>query len=540
MLKRLARSLVDRIVRGSLAPVEDRAARLQSRLDDVESATEARARAAERIADETKLRVDELRGRIDQGASTDEVLRRDLDHLRVRVRDWNMGDRLKQLSAIQRDQVSLNAALKGVVTRLARLEQRIEAHKLGDRMGQLSALQREVDTLAGLAHSADARLDRIRRQLGGADLSEHLRELARARAEIDTLIDAQRGAAARHEELRSRLDGYNLGERMAQLSRLERLNLESSDALRALEQQVARAARERAETERRLTDLLDRVERWGLGDRVHQVSRIEGELRAHADVQRRLEALLRQIAEHASPEIAWLYANREERMDAHSGLWREDRRALHLARYLFASRRVRGMVVADVACGTGYGSRALADGGAARVLAFDADHGAVDYARARYASDSVEFGVADARALPLEDATLDAFVSFETIEHLPDPERFVDEIARVLKPGGVLILSTPNDWGLEHAAYHAVSLDLASVRRLLAERFEIDEAWGQAPPDDPDTVLRADAPNADPPGFARIEDDAGDADCLVLVARLSVAAPRALTSEPVSGTGQEH
>jgi SAM-dependent methyltransferase len=104
----------------------------------------------------------------------------------------------------------------------------------------------------------------------------------------------------------------------------------------------------------------------------------------------------------------------------------------HLARYHFARDHARGRIL-DVACGTGYGTRILGAVGA------DVSLEALRYAR-RYPAAYV---AADGARLPFA-RVFDAVVSFETIEHLPDPERFVAECARVLRPGGRLFVSTPN------------------------------------------------------------------------------------------------
>jgi SAM-dependent methyltransferase len=105
----------------------------------------------------------------------------------------------------------------------------------------------------------------------------------------------------------------------------------------------------------------------------------------------------------------------------------------HLARYRFARDRARGRVL-DVACGTGYGTALLGAVGA------DLSLPALRYAARRHPAPYV---AADALRLPFRRA-FDAVVSFETVEHVPDPERFVSECARVLRPGGTFILSTPN------------------------------------------------------------------------------------------------
>lgn len=104
----------------------------------------------------------------------------------------------------------------------------------------------------------------------------------------------------------------------------------------------------------------------------------------------------------------------------------------HLARYRYARDVARGRIL-DVACGTGYGTSMLG------AVGVDLSIEALRYAR-RYPA---RYVAADAVRLPFG-RVFDTVVSFETIEHVPDPERFVAECARVLKPGGVLIVSTPN------------------------------------------------------------------------------------------------
>ncbi len=104
----------------------------------------------------------------------------------------------------------------------------------------------------------------------------------------------------------------------------------------------------------------------------------------------------------------------------------------HVARYRFARERARGRVL-DVACGTGYGTALL---GATGV---DLAPEALRHAR-RYTGRLL---AADALRLPFG-AVFDTVVSFETIEHVRDSARFVAECARVLRPGGTFIVSTPN------------------------------------------------------------------------------------------------
>ncbi|MGH2898589.1 MAG: class I SAM-dependent methyltransferase, partial [Solirubrobacteraceae bacterium] len=126
--------------------------------------------------------------------------------------------------------------------------------------------------------------------------------------------------------------------------------------------------------------------------------------------------------------------------------------AEHLARYRFAARLARGRAVLDAACGEGYGSAMLAAAGAASVVGIDIDAETVAHARATHGIDARE---GDVGRLPCEDASFDLVVSFETIEHVAEPERALDEFRRVLSPGGILVVSTPNgDEYLEDNPYH--------------------------------------------------------------------------------------
>jgi len=114
----------------------------------------------------------------------------------------------------------------------------------------------------------------------------------------------------------------------------------------------------------------------------------------------------------------------------------------HETRYVFAGRRVRDLDILDLACGTGMGTHYLLRAGARSCLGLDIDAAAVAYARAAYRDCRFELG--DAANLPLANQSFDAVVSFETIEHLRDQRKFLRECQRVLRPGGLLICSTPN------------------------------------------------------------------------------------------------
>lgn len=154
----------------------------------------------------------------------------------------------------------------------------------------------------------------------------------------------------------------------------------------------------------------------------------------------------------------------------------------HLARYLWATDLVRGEVL-DVACGTGYGSRLLAR--AASVSGVDRAEEAVALARGRVDG---TFLVADVPPIPFADDCFDFVVSFETVEHIPEDGEFVREIRRVLRPGGRLLISTPNKDvstvdGTPLNEWHIREYTLGSLKELLEDAgLEVSDVYAQSFP----------------------------------------------------------
>jgi ubiquinone/menaquinone biosynthesis C-methylase UbiE len=113
----------------------------------------------------------------------------------------------------------------------------------------------------------------------------------------------------------------------------------------------------------------------------------------------------------------------------------------HMQRYLFASRYAKGKSCLDIGCGTGYGSQLLLDAGAIEVVGVDISNESISYAREQY-NRSIKFIVSDAESY--KEGQYDLVVSFETIEHLENRQRYLSNLYEMLKDDGVLIISTPN------------------------------------------------------------------------------------------------
>jgi O-antigen biosynthesis protein len=116
----------------------------------------------------------------------------------------------------------------------------------------------------------------------------------------------------------------------------------------------------------------------------------------------------------------------------------------HTARYNFATKFVAGKKILDLACGVGYGSKILSDSNASEIFACDISSESIDYAQKNYGGDNIKFQLMDGSDLQFPDAYFDCIVSFETIEHVPEFKKVLNEFHRVLKNDGLLIISTPN------------------------------------------------------------------------------------------------
>ncbi len=157
----------------------------------------------------------------------------------------------------------------------------------------------------------------------------------------------------------------------------------------------------------------------------------------------------------------------------------------HYHRYLFARSMCAGLDVLDDASGEGYGSAQLAQV-ARSVIGVEYSEPTVRSAAANFQRSNLRYVQGDARALPLADASVDAIVSFETIEHFDGQESFVAELHRVLRPDGHVIISTPDrDIYSPSSAppneYHVRELSRIEFVALLRRHFSHVELLLQRP-----------------------------------------------------------
>lgn len=157
----------------------------------------------------------------------------------------------------------------------------------------------------------------------------------------------------------------------------------------------------------------------------------------------------------------------------------------HWHRYAFAAGFAQGRRVLDAACGEGYGSALLARN-AADVHGVDLSAEAIAHARQRYGTATgLRFDVADVTALdPFVDASYDLIVCFETLEHVHAQERMLAGFARLLAPGGLLVISSPDkrtysDLSGFRNEHHVRELYRDELVKLLAGHFPAHRLFGQ-------------------------------------------------------------
>jgi SAM-dependent methyltransferase len=140
--------------------------------------------------------------------------------------------------------------------------------------------------------------------------------------------------------------------------------------------------------------------------------------------------------------------------------------------------------VLDLASGEGFGAAILAES-ARDVVGVDIDERTVEHSKLNYRASNLAFRVGDGRDLSgFESGSFGAVVAFEMIEHISDQEQVLAQIARVLAPDGLLIMSTPDRCAYSETSgrnnpFHLHELTIEEFTRLLSSQFASIAVWGQ-------------------------------------------------------------
>jgi ubiquinone/menaquinone biosynthesis C-methylase UbiE len=147
----------------------------------------------------------------------------------------------------------------------------------------------------------------------------------------------------------------------------------------------------------------------------------------------------------------------------------------HLAAYNFVWSMATGRRVLDLGSGAGYGSAVLADC-AQEVIALDVALDALLTTKLKATNVATVAG--NGARLPLRDKSFDLVVSFQVIEHTEDETRYLEEVRRVLTPGGLFVVSTPNKalrllpFQPPFNPYHVREYGYRAFKRALGSRFD--------------------------------------------------------------------
>ncbi len=164
----------------------------------------------------------------------------------------------------------------------------------------------------------------------------------------------------------------------------------------------------------------------------------------------------------------------------------------HLATYDFCVPYIRQKRVLDFGCGSGYGTHLMSEH-CQDIVGVDIADDAIDFANSRYSSDNLEYrriGNIETTPLPFDDASFDVVISFQVMEHIEQVDKYLDEIRRVLRDDGVVVIATPDrttrlfpgqrPWN----EYHIVEYGPADFRAQLTGKFDDIELYGMSARDE--------------------------------------------------------
>lgn len=157
----------------------------------------------------------------------------------------------------------------------------------------------------------------------------------------------------------------------------------------------------------------------------------------------------------------------------------------HLHRYEEVIKSLMGNeTILDIACGSGFGTHLLSTHSTNKVFGGDLSIEAITLCNNSWNKDNLSYEIMNGTKLKFEDNTFDVVVSFETIEHTTMFNEMVKELKRVVKPNGIIYLSTPNSKinspnGIVTNPYHAQEWDYEEFCKIVNKHFNSYKIFGQ-------------------------------------------------------------
>lgn len=157
----------------------------------------------------------------------------------------------------------------------------------------------------------------------------------------------------------------------------------------------------------------------------------------------------------------------------------------HFFAYKLADEKISsGSSILEIGCGSGYGTKLLSKN-AEKIIGLDVDKKTVEQISKKNGSEKCIFEFYDGMKIPYKDESFDAVVSFQVIEHIKDDKNIIKEISRVLRPGGILLMATPNrifrlvEYGQKSSnKFHIREYSFREFKNLLGNAFSDINIFG--------------------------------------------------------------
>jgi SAM-dependent methyltransferase len=151
--------------------------------------------------------------------------------------------------------------------------------------------------------------------------------------------------------------------------------------------------------------------------------------------------------------------------------WNDESRHWPAKTGLIAALTRQSDVIVDIGCGNGSILRDLKDRGYGHLHGLEIS----EYAITRLRAEGIEMHPGVLPSIPLPDGMFDAVIASQVLEHIIRRRRFLQEIRRILKPGGQAFVFVPDDClGPIDEAEHVIKFNARSLRKLLAGHFAVE------------------------------------------------------------------